>query len=545
MNPAFFPHFFSLCMFNLFKKIPRIFSVINPAEATVISFLLASLLGGAILYYTESGREVVIKEPILMPVVISAPADSVGHAIQVPRKEIHTFTQDKTQTGERFIDTLFTAVSALCVTGLTSTDFASFTLTGQIITMILIQMGGLGIVVFTSIFALLIVRGLSEGQNFSSLLSGILDVNIKDVWRMLKHVVLYTIFFEGVAFLIMGIHLNANPTLIGDINPWWWALFHSISAFNNAGFGLMNDNLMKFVHDPVINMTIAALIVIGGIGYPVLIVLHTFLRGKIFGKNDQVQKALENDVKDVSASSVQTRIAISGTFFLLLLGTLVPLPFEWNAQALQNLSGFDRVMALFFQSVSTRTAGFNTIDIGAMTTATLILYMFLMFVGANPAGTAGGIKIPTMAVLYGYVKDWFMKPGQPVILFKKRISKFALSHAVRLLFFSTLFITVVIFLICIIESKYLLTPDPLFNLTKIIFEVFSAFGTVGLSMGFTGSITSFSAIFSPYSKILIIATMLFGRLGPLTILASLPWKRMRANEPLSPDFDNVEKIQIG
>lgn len=532
-------------MLHSFKRFFGVFEKINPAEATVISFLLASFIGGAALYYTESGREVIIKEPVLMPVVISAPAESTEHPIQVPRKELHTFTQDTTITGERFIDALFTAVSALCVTGLTSTDFASFTLAGQIITMILIQMGGLGIVVFTSIFALLIVRGLSEGQNFSSLLSGILDVNIKDVWRMLKHVVLYTIFFEGLAFFIMGIHLNANPTLIGDINPWWWSLFHSISAFNNAGFGLMNDNLMKFVHDPIINMTIAGLIIIGGIGYPVLIVLHTFLRGKIFGKHDRVQQALENDVKDVSASSVQTRIAISGTIFLLLLGTLLPLPFEWNAPALQNLSGFDRFMALFFQSVSTRTAGFNTIDIGAMTTATLILYMFLMYVGANPAGTAGGIKIPTMAVLYGYIKDWFMKPGQPVILFKKRISKFAVSHAVRLLFFSTLSITVVIFLICIVESQYLLTPDPLFNLTKIIFEVFSAFGTVGLSMGFTGSITSFSAILSPFSKILIIATMLFGRLGPLTILASLPWKRMMANEPLSPDFDNVEKIQIG
>ncbi len=218
---------------------------------------------------------------------------------------------------------------------------------------------------------------------------------------------------------------------------------------------------------------------------------------------------------------------------------------EWSSPLLKDLSLSDRIMAMFFQSISTRTAGFNTIDIGALTTSTLILYMILMFIGANPAGTAGGIKIPTMAVLYGYVKDWFKKPGLPVTLYKRRISKFAVSHAVRLFFFSTLTIGIIVFLICAIESQYLMTPDPLFNFTKIIFEVFSAFGTVGLSMSFPGGVTSFSAILTPASKFLLILTMLFGRLGPLTILAALRWKREYSDHPPSPDFDDVEKIQIG
>ena len=171
--------------------------------------------------------------------------------------------------------------------------------------------------------------------------------------------------------------------------------------------------------------------------------------------------------------------------------------------------------------------------------------MQLMYIGANPAGTGGGIKIPTVAVLYGYLKDWFRKPGEPVELFDRRISRFAISHAVRLFFFSAMFIAAITFLICYIERDYLITPDPLFNFTKVLFEVFSAFGTVGLTMGYPGGVTSFSGIMAPASKLLIAVMMLVGRVGPLTLLAALPWKRTHADHPLSADYDNVEKIQIG
>lgn len=518
---------------------------INPAEATVLSFIAMSLIGGIALFYTESGRVVTAKVPVHQEVEVSVVGDVPPGVDAAPVKELHAFAKSVTYRGETFIDMLFTSVSALCVTGLTSTDFSEFTFAGQVITLVLIQMGGLGIIVFTSLFAFLIAKGLSERQTFGSLLAGILDTSLSDVGRMLKHVAIYTIFFEGIAFLIMGIHLRADPSQIGDINPWWWALFHSVSAFNNAGFGLLNNNLMNFPKDPIINMVIAGLIITGGLGYPVLIALHTWLRGKVAGKNDRVYQALKEDVGGVVASPVQTRVAISGTLFFLLLGTAIPLVMEWTSPLLRDLSISERIMAMFFQSVSTRTAGFNTIDIGGLTTSTIILYIILMYIGANPAGTAGGIKIPTIAVLYGYVKDWFLQPGLPVMLYGRRISKFALSHAIRLFFFSILTIGLITFFICAIESEFLITPDSLFNFTKVIFEVFSAFGTVGLSMGFPGSVTSFSAILSPASKFLIILTMLFGRLGPLTILASLPWKRAYADHPLSPDFDNVEKIQIG
>jgi trk system potassium uptake protein TrkH len=485
------------------------------------------------------------KTPILQQVSVTPngtlPTGVSGEAVE----QTHTFIQDVQYKGEKFIDTLFTSVSALCVTGLISTDFSQWTFAGQFVTMILIQMGGLGIIVFTTIFAMYIVRGISEHESFKSLLAGIMDTDPHRVRHMIKHVILYTALFEGLGFLIMGIHLhNADPTLLGGHNPWWWALFHSVSAFNNAGFSLNNNNLMFFAKDPIISLVIAGQIIIGGLGYPVLIAIHARAR-RFLASNDKTQKALEEDVAGVVASPLQTRVALVGTILLLSVGTFLPLIIDWGNPIYNDMTFAQRLLANFFQSTSTRTAGFNTVDIGALSTATLFLFMGLMFIGANPAGTAGGIKIPTMATLYGYIKDWFKAPGQPISLFSRKISKFALSHAMRLFFFSTLFIAVITMIMTIAEQPFLATPDPTFNFTKILFEVFSAFGTVGLSMGFPGGVTSFSGILTTLSKSLLITTMLFGRLGPLTILAALPWKRRHMNAPLSPDFDNVEKLQIG
>lgn len=529
---------------KLFKN----FSLMNAAEATVISFFLMSLIGGAALWVSENNRTVNVKEPVLQSTELKTINTSSNKQVidTTPREETHVYTVDKKQQGETFIDMWFTSVSALCVTGLTSTDFSEFTIAGQVITMILIQMGGLGIIVFTSLFAFLIARGLSERQVFKGLLAGILDTEDRAVERMIKHIVKYTFIFEGTAFLVMGVHLQwfADPTLLNGINPWWWSLFHSVSAFNNAGFGLMNNNLVNYVFDPVINFTVAGLIILGGIGYPVIIAIHTGFRKKM-AKSDSKQATMEEDVKDVVASPVQIRVALIGTVLLLAIGTFIPMAIEWNNPIMADYTIMQKFTAAFFQSVSTRTAGFNTIDIGALHVATLFLFMLLMYIGANPAGTAGGIKIPTVAVLYGFIKDWFQKPGEPVKLFRSNISKFAVSHAVRLFFFSTFFIAGIIFLISLAEAKYMITPDPTFNFLKVAFEVVSAFGTVGLSMGFSGGVTSFSAILTPFSKFLLILTMLLGRVGPLTLLAALPWKRKYANHPPSPDHENTEKIQIG
>lgn len=523
------------------EKLLRSLTRFTATELTVISFVAATVVGGAILMYTEKDRTIQAMRPVHQQVQIVPVNSPGGEKIPV---EVHTSLKKIQYTGETFIDTWFTAVSAICVTGLNATDFSRFTLAGQIITMILVQMGGLGIIVFTSIFAFSIFRGLSERLTFRKLLADIMDTDHTIVKHFFKNVLIYTFLIEGIATVIMGVHLQwfSDPALLKGINPWWWSLFHAVSAFNNAGFGLLPDNLMSFVTDPVINLTIAALIILGGLGYPVLIALYAFFRHTVIG--NPTHATLRKDVAGV-ASAVQVRVALIGTAILLAVGTFIPFFVELGNPLMKGYSIPQMLLIHFFQSVSTRTAGFNTIDVGALHITTLFLYMELMYIGANPAGTAGGIKIPTVAVLYGYLKDWFMKPGEPVKLFGRRISKFAVSHAVRLFFFSSLFVAVITFVICYIERDYLITPDPLFNFTKVLFEVFSAFGTVGLTMGYVGGVTSFSGILAPMSKFLIGVTMLVGRIGPLTILAALPWKRTYSNEPLSEDFEDVEKIQIG
>lgn len=496
---------------------------------------------------TERGRHVEVRVPVHQEVRIAPVDDGMGpgDTIFAERTEVHTVTMPRIQQGESFVDSLFTAVSALCVTGLTSTDFSQFTLAGQIITLILVQMGGLGIIVFTSIFAFTIFRGLSDRLSVRRMLAGIVDTEHHYVRRMVKHVTTYTLLIEGVAALVMGARLawSVDPSLINHINPWWWGLFHSVSAFNNAGFGLLNTNLVPLANDPVINLTIMSLIVLGGLGYPVLIAFHAAIMSRLHKITGYNNKKYKEDVALV-ASPAQLRIAMWGTLVLILGGTIVPLLIEGSNPVLGQTWG-QRIMAAAFQSVSTRTAGFNTVDIGALHAATLCLFMVLMFIGANPAGTAGGIKIPTVAVLYGYIKDWFMAPGQPVTLFKHSLSRFALSHAIRLFFFSVMFIFGVIFLITVFERQHLITPDPLINFLKVTFETFSAFGTVGLSMGFTGGVTSLSAIFSVPSKLLIILAMLVGRLGPLTLLAALPWKRRHMDAEQSADYPDAVKLQIG
>lgn len=525
----------------------RRLSTFSAAELTVLSFVLMSLLGGGLLYVTERHRQVEVRVPVHQTVRVSPVGDATGEGDAVPaeRVEVQTVTVAKKQQGESFIDALFTAVSALCVTGLTSTDFSQFTLTGQIVTLLLIQMGGLGIIVFTSMFAFAVFRGFSDRLSFKKMLAGIVDTEHHYVARMIKHVAFYTLLIEGVAALVMAVRLAwfVDPAVINHINPWWWGLFHSVSAFNNAGFGLLNSNLVPLVNDPVINLTIMALIVLGGLGYPVLIAFHAAFMSRLHPVTGYKDKLYKEDAGLV-ASPAQIRIALWGTVLLIAAGTLLPLWIESQNPVLGQTWG-QRIMAAAFQSVSTRTAGFNTIDIGSLHAATLFLFMVLMFIGANPAGTAGGIKIPTLAVLYGYIKDWFMAPGRPVMLFKHAVSKFALSHAIRLFFFSVMFVFSIIFFITVFEREYLITPDPLINFLKVAFETFSAFGTVGLSMGFTGGVTSLSAIFSVPSKLLIILTMLVGRLGPLTLLAALPWKRRYMDAEPSPDYEDAVKLQIG
>jgi len=455
------------------------------------------------------------------------------------RQERHTVVRDTVYRGETFIDALFISVSALSITGLTSTDFSQFTLAGQIIVLLLVQVGGLGVVLFSSVFLIAVLRGLSRRDSFKTILSGILDTPQAVVKVLMRQIIFYTLFFEGLGFVSMGAYLSwlSDPSLIHGLNPWWWSLFHSVSAFNNAGFGLLQNNLMSFARLPFVPLVLSLLIIIGGLGFPVIIALQATLM-RWLGRHQIHQ------VTDIVASPVQVKVVLYGTVVLLVVGTLFPLWFDWSGPALASSTPFQKLFISFFQSVSSRTAGFNIVDLGLFSAASTLLYMILMFVGANPASTSGGIKIPTLAVLYGYVKDWFQPPRQPVRLFGVNISRFSVTHSIRLLFSTLLFLIIITLLMLMSENQYLMTPDPTINFHKLLFEIISAFGTAGLSLGFVGGATSLSALLSPLAKILLMVTMLFGRLGALTILAAF-FKWRAGVQIKSQDYPNAQKIQVG
>jgi len=518
--------------------VPRLTDLLfklNSAELALLSFLLASLLGAGALMITESGRSVADPYPVHKPVRIQTL--ETGDT----RDQTHTHVAFETRQGIDPVDAWFVATSAICVTGLSTANFAKFTIEGQVVVLILMQAGGLGIFVFTSILVVSVFRGAERSTTFRERLASMVTSDRNDATKMLKYIIIYTAVIELGCFLILGTYLSSfdqDPGLAGH-NPWWWAAFHAISAFNNAGFSLNPDNLVGFVHDPVVNLAITSSIILGGIGYPVLVAAVIRTRRRF--SSEPLHPRHFSGV----APACQIKVTLYGTAALLLIGMVLVYWLE-----LENLTGTEHgpskdLMAAWFQSVTTRTAGFNSMDIGALHAPTLFLFMILMFIGGNPAGTAGGIKIPTVAVLIGFLVDWFRKPGEPVYLFGKPVSKFAVSHAVRLFFFASVFVVLMTATINYMEREWVRTADPVFSFTKILFEVVSAFSTTGLSMGFPDDDASFSALFSDTSKLLLIVTMLFGRIGPLVLLAALPWKRRYSGYPLSPDVPYAEKVQIG
>jgi len=522
------------------KLLNRILSL-NSAELALLSFLTGSLLGSAALMLAEHHHITVEAFPTHQHVIIRPEGGTTE------RREKHTTVVFAEKHTLHFVDAWFTATSALCVTGLTVVDFSQFTIAAQVIVLFLMQIGGLGIFVFTSMLVVSIFRGVEQNASFRAVLASTVDCDRNDAAIMLKYIVAYSAIIELAGFLVMGSYLqwDSHAPSIGDLNPWWWALFHSISAFNNAGFSLMPNNLVDFAYDPVINASITLSIILGGLGYPVL--LGFFVYAQRFFKRAKGRAGPDRHVHDLSgvASIVQVKIALYGTLVLLVVGALLTYWVEFSNTFAQHPSMWMRFLPAWFQSVSTRTAGFNSVDIGAMHVPTLFLFMILMFIGGNPAGTAGGVKITTIVVLAAYVVDWFKKPGNPVLLFGEPISRFAVSHAIRLFFFGTAFLSIVTATINYLERHFVATGDSTFSFLKVLFEVVSAFGTVGMSMGYSQGPCSFSALFSDGSKYLIILTMFFGRIGPLILLAALPWKRRYADSPLSEDYLGAQKVQIG
>lgn len=401
------------------------------------------------------------------------------------------------------IDALFTSTSALTVTGLIVKDTAKdFTFTGQIVIMFLIQIGGLGYMTLITFF-IIMFRGdtsirdqliLSEALNYSGL-SGIA--------KFLRQVIIIVFFCEFIGLIFLFIYFFYENRDISQ--SLYYSLFHSITAFNNAGFSLFSDNLMSYKSNFYINIVIASLIFVGGIGYYVIMDLFLYIKSNYLKNNNS---SVYNKI------SVHSKSVLLSSFILIILGTLGILFFEiGNQKGIWSFDFYDRILVSFFSSVSARTAGFNTIDFSTLTDSTLFLIILLMFIGASPGGTGGGIKTITFLVIFMAVIN-YIKGKDKVILMKREVNNKIIFKSMLILSLAFVFNFTITVLISKIENKEFL---------PILFEVVSASATVGLSVGLPNGL-SLVYDFSNIGKFLIIISMVVGKIGILSFALAVSSK---------------------
>jgi trk system potassium uptake protein TrkH len=388
-----------------------------------------------------------------------------------------------------FIDALFTSTSAVCVTGLTVLDTGTyFTFFGQIIILILIQLGGLGIMTVSVVLFQFLGKIVSFRQRMA-MQETFAHTPRKDIYRLIKSIFIFTLLVEGTGTLFLFFHWNREFPAVTAL---YMAVFHSVSAFCNAGFTLFNNNMMNYTGSYLLNFTICGLIVLGGIGFPVVFEIYN-LAVKKRGKRVKI--------------SVQTKAVLITTVILIVSGTLLFYLMEPD-NSLKGLPVTGTILASFFQSITSRTAGFNTVDLSLLSDSAASLLVLLMFIGASPGSCGGGIKTTTFFVLFTLVKNR-IRGNTSVNVFKKSLGKESVSKSVSIFLLSITFVILVFFLLLMSDHfghKEIQNAD---RFISYLFEVVSAFGTVGLSMGATTVINSLG-------KFLLIITMLIGRVGVLT-----------------------------
>ncbi|MEK4126164.1 TrkH family potassium uptake protein [Anoxybacillus sp. FSL W8-0382] len=381
-----------------------------------------------------------------------------------------------------WLDAFFLSTSAATVTGLAPIDPGStFTLFGEIVLMVLIQVGGLGIMTFAVL--VVIVLGKKIGMKQRMLMQEALNQpSLGGVIRLARNLLLFSLFMECIGVILLAIDWVPK---MGWAKGLYYSLFHTIAAFNNAGFALWPDNLSRFVGNPIVNVTITLLIIVGGLGFTVVFdVLYQRRWRKL---------------------SLHTKLMLVMTLIVNVLAIVAIFLFEHNnPKTLGSLSFREQLWAAYFQGITPRTAGFNTIDIGSLEQPTAMLMIFLMFVGAGSTSTGGGIKLTTFAVIVFAVVS-FLKGKEETVIWQRTIRHTIILRALAIASMSMLFIFLVTMILTLTEDAPFLV---------LLFEVVSAFGTVGLSMNMTPHL-------SAVGKMLIIGVMLFGKLGPLTLVYSI------------------------
>jgi potassium uptake TrkH family protein len=430
----------------------RLFQLRHPAQLVSLAFAVAILVGAGLL---------------MLPVATVGPG------------------------GASVLTAAFTSTSSICVTGLIVVDTATYwSHFGQVVIMVLIQIGGLGIMTLASTLALVVARRLGlRSRLIAQAETGALDLG--DVRRILFGVVVLSFVFEAIAATVLALRfaLHYDYSVGSAI---WRGVFHAVTSFNNAGFTLWSDNLVQFVTDGWISMTISLAVICGGLGFPVWL-------------------ELRRQGRTPRRWSIHTKLTLLVTGLLLAVGFFTVLGFEWNnAATLGALDTPGKLLASFFQGVQPRTAGFNTLDYSQMGDDTLLFQDVLMFIGAGSASTAGGIKVTTFALLLLMV--WTEIRGDPEVnVFGRRISAAAQRQALAL---------ALIALIAVASCTLVLVASSDATVSQSIFESTSAFGTVGLSTGITGGLPA-------TGKIALIVLMYLGRVGPHALGTALVLRESR------------------
>jgi trk system potassium uptake protein TrkH len=417
-------------------------------------------------------------------------------------------------SGDRLsaVDALFTSTSAVCVTGLTVVDTGThLSGFGQVLTMILIQIGGLGIATFSTFFIYMFGRKVSlRGRGM--LETALTQFPVENLGRLLTRILGLTFAIEAVGALLLYFCFSRSA---GSHHVAFSAIYHSISAFCNAGFSLYSTSLEGFRGDLGVNAVIMALVLLGGIGFVVIVELAEIP----FSRR-----------RDKRRLSLHSKVVLSITGSLLLVGTVVFLFLEGN-HSMSGLPFGQKLVASLFQAVTPRTAGFSTVSINSCANGTLFFLIMLMFIGASPGSCGGGIKTTSFGVLMGlaFAK---IRSSNDVNFFSRRVPDEIVSRAISVAFFS-LVITVAMLMVLSVTEASLQEPGSGRSFLDLVFEAVSAFGTVGLSTGITPSL-------SVPGKLLVTVLMLVGRLGPLTIAIAL------AAREVKPRFRYAEEnVMIG
>ncbi len=406
-----------------------------------------------------------------------------------------------TYNGISFTDAFFISTSAVCVTGLISVDVpTTFTFFGKTVILSLIQAGGLGIMTFTTFFGLFFT-GSSSFKDQLIIKDIIHSDTLSEIFKTLLKIIIFTFFIEFIGFLFIWFSLD--PHLHVNSDNIKFSVFHTVSAFCNAGFSTKSAGLMDSAlqHNYLLHLIIAFLVIAGGIGFPILLNYYKLIK-HLFYNFGRILKGKSYSHKP-HIINVNSRLVLITTFILIMFGMVFFLLFETN-NSLKGYSFGEKLIFSFFASVTPRTAGFNTIDYSTVLPITSLLTMFLMWIGASPSGTGGGIKTSTFAIAMLNIFS-FARGKNRIEVWRREIS----SQSVRKAFAVIQLSLLVVGLSVLLVSMF----NPEIDFMKIIFECFSAFGTVGLSMGITSQL-------SEASKWVIIVTMFLGRVGTLTLFVA-------------------------